>query len=109
MFSPLADSALDADGDHILPPYSATLGEISEDNGSLGTNAVVAEDGRVNIRIDQRTTGLANLLGKRVNQQLAGEKAPPPPYIPPSLGGQPGQIPPPPMNVVIQVVGSRGK
>lgn len=32
----------------------------------------------------------------------------PPAYIPPSLGGQPGQDPPPPMNVVIQIVGSRG-
>ena len=28
--------------------------------------------------------------------------------IPPSLGAQPGQLPPPPMNVVIHVVGSRG-
>lgn len=28
--------------------------------------------------------------------------------IPPALGAQPGQLPPPPMNVVIHVVGSRG-
>ncbi|KAH8165562.1 hypothetical protein CIB48_g2700 [Xylaria polymorpha] len=32
----------------------------------------------------------------------------PPPYIPPSLGGRPGQKPPPQLNVVIQIVGSRG-
>lgn len=32
----------------------------------------------------------------------------PPPYIPPSLAGAPGEAPPPPMNVVIHVVGSRG-
>lgn len=32
----------------------------------------------------------------------------PPAYIPPSLGGQPGQTPPPKLNVVIQIVGSRG-
>jgi hypothetical protein len=32
----------------------------------------------------------------------------PPAYIPPSLGGQPGQTPPPRLNVVIQIVGSRG-
>ena len=34
--------------------------------------------------------------------------ATPPGYIPPSLGGLPGQRAPPPMNVVIHVVGSRG-
>ena len=33
---------------------------------------------------------------------------PPPGYIPPSLDGLPGQTPPPPLNVVIHVVGSRG-
>ena len=32
----------------------------------------------------------------------------PPAYIPPSLGGLPGQTPPPRLNVVIQIVGSRG-
>jgi hypothetical protein len=32
----------------------------------------------------------------------------PPGYIPPALGGEPGQVPPPRLNVVIQVVGSRG-
>lgn len=32
----------------------------------------------------------------------------PPGYIPPALGGLPGQVPPPPLNVVIHVVGSRG-
>jgi hypothetical protein len=32
----------------------------------------------------------------------------PPGYIPPALGGQPGQVPPPQLNVVIHVVGSRG-
>ena len=32
----------------------------------------------------------------------------PPAYIPPSLGGAPGQTPPPRLNVVIQIVGSRG-
>lgn len=42
---------------------------------------------------------------------LAAEEAKhplPPGYIPPALGGQPGQDPPPSMNIVIQVVGSRG-
>jgi hypothetical protein len=32
----------------------------------------------------------------------------PPGYLPPALGGLPGQTPPPKLNVVIHVVGSRG-
>ncbi len=32
----------------------------------------------------------------------------PPGYLPPALGGLPGQVPPPKLNVVIHVVGSRG-
>ena len=32
----------------------------------------------------------------------------PPGYLPSALGGLPGQTPPPPLNVVIHVVGSRG-
>ncbi len=32
----------------------------------------------------------------------------PPAYIPPSLGGEPGKAPPPRLNVVVQIVGSRG-
>lgn len=43
---------------------------------------------------------------------LPSEKTPseplPPAYTPPSLGGQPGQTPPPKLNVVVQIVGSRG-
>lgn len=39
---------------------------------------------------------------------VAREPALPAPYIPPSLGGEPGKEPPPPLNVVIHVVGSRG-
>ena len=46
-----------------------------------------------------------------LRSQLVASEAlplPPPPYIPPSLGGDPTKLPPPPMNVVIHVVGSRG-
>lgn len=71
----------------------------------------MAEDGRVNIRINEKTRRLTQLLGPQLQRQLTAiseEKAPPPPYIPESLGGVPGQTPPPPLNVVIQVVGSRG-
>jgi hypothetical protein len=75
----------------------------------LGTNASVAQDGRVNIRINQRSRRLSTLIERTLRPQVGDDKAPPPPYIPPSLGGVPGQLPPPPMNVVIMVVGSRGR
>jgi hypothetical protein len=45
-----------------------------------------------------------------INQQIEidRESPLPPAYIPPSLGGHAGQTPPPRLNVVIQIVGSRG-
>lgn len=74
----------------------------------------MTDDGRVNININQTSRHLADLLAPTLRNQLAHDTqdsadAPlPPPYIPPSLGGQPGQTPPPRLNVVIQIVGSRG-
>lgn len=38
----------------------------------------------------------------------ASQEPLPPAYIPPSLGGSSGEPPPPPLNIVIQIVGSRG-
>ncbi|KAK7721810.1 hypothetical protein SLS57_005159 [Botryosphaeria dothidea] len=92
------------------PSYSETLGNIAED-GELGTRASVADDGRVNIHIDQKNRRLSSLLMPALRSQVdavAREPALPAPYIPPSLGGEPGKEPPPPLNVVIHVVGSRG-
>lgn len=71
------------------------------------------DDGRVNIKIEQTNRRLADLLAPTLKSQLLpSEKVSseplPPAYIPPSLGGQPGQTPPPKLNVVIQIVGSRG-
>lgn len=48
-------------------------------------------------------------LRSQLNLQQAEPLAEPPPgYIPPALSGVAGQVPPPPLNVVIHVVGSRG-
>ena len=69
------------------------------------------DDGRVNIRINQKSRRLSQLFVPTLQSQVAQaqlEPAPPPPYIPPSLGGDSDQKPPPPLNVVIHVVGSRG-
>ncbi|EMD87038.1 glycosyltransferase family 1 protein [Bipolaris maydis ATCC 48331] len=93
-----------------LPPaYSELPGQV--ENEELGTNAVVANDGRVNIRIDQKSHTLSQLILPQIQRQLTHaqeDPVPPPPYIPEFLGGAPGQQPPPPLNLVIQVVGSRG-
>lgn len=75
-----------------------------------GTKASLNADGRIDICINQTSRRLSTLLAPALRQQLdlADHSEVPPPYIPPSLGGEPGQLPPPPLNVVIHVVGSRG-
>ncbi|KAF2401617.1 UDP-Glycosyltransferase/glycogen phosphorylase [Trichodelitschia bisporula] len=94
------------------PAYSANLGAIHDENDDMGTNASIADDGRVNIRINQKTHRVSNLLVPALRNQpkrLAATEQPlPPPYIPVSLGGSPDGPPAPPLNVVIHVVGSRG-
>ncbi|OCL12779.1 glycosyltransferase family 1 protein [Glonium stellatum] len=93
------------------PAYSETLGQIANETDGFGTNASVADDGRVNIRINQKSRRFSQILVPTLQSQIAqvqSEPAPPPPYIPPSLGGHSDQEPPPPLNVVIHVVGSRG-
>jgi len=101
----------DHDEEDAPPPYGDTFGEVSDQNSQLGvdTKATITDDGRVNININQRTSKLSNLLAPALRNQLRLQDEPaPPPYIPASLGGEPGQAPPPPLNVVIHVVGSRG-
>ena len=93
------------------PAYGEHYGSVQSHQEGFDTKANVASDGRVNIRINQQSRKLSSLLTPALRQQQAieeHEQAPPPPYIPPSLGGEEGVPPPPPMNIVIQVVGSRG-
>lgn len=100
-----------AEDDLPPPAYGEKYGTIHQEQDGFGTSASVTDDGRVNIRIDQRTQSLSQLLVPSLKQlqQAAQDEGPPPPaYIPPSLGGAEGVAPPPPMNIVIQVVGSRG-
>lgn len=92
------------------PPYSDTLGSITSEDGGLLSKVSMGDDGRVNIQIDQTSRRLSSLLVPALRNQLeqVDHTEIPPAYIPPSLGGEPGQAPPPPLNVVIHVVGSRG-
>lgn len=74
-------------------------------------SGVATEDGRININILTKNRRLADLLAPTLRQQITAEQEEPPlppAYIPPSLGGRPGQVPPPKLNLVIQIVGSRG-
>ncbi|KFZ02573.1 hypothetical protein V500_00118 [Pseudogymnoascus sp. VKM F-4518 (FW-2643)] len=101
---------IDAADDNIPPPaYGDIYGEICDEKGGLG--ARVTDDGRVNIRINQFNRRLSQVFTPALRQhvQSVQDSLPPPlPYITPSLGGKEGVTPPPPLNVVIQVVGSRG-
>lgn len=74
---------------------------------------VILDDGRVNIKIDQKTRRLSELLVPALRSQLSLQLGPevtkePSAIIPPGLNTQGGKLPPPPLNVVIHVVGSRG-
>ncbi|KAI8724258.1 Glyco-transf-28 domain-containing protein [Fusarium sp. LHS14.1] len=96
--------------DDVPPPaYGDTYGEVRNEKDAPGTSACVTDDGRVNIRINHLNRRLSQIFTPALRQEITEDnRPPPPPYIPPSLGGEEGVPPPPPLNVVIQVVGSRG-
>ena len=72
------------------------------------------DDGRVNINIAHSHRRLSSLLGPAIHQQLdaPNQRKPSAPDgkdgIPSALTGHNEHLPPPPMNVVIHIVGSRG-
>jgi hypothetical protein len=92
------------------PAYGWSHGEIR--NEKEGHIAGVADDGRVNIRIDHLNRRLSQILTPALRQQLQGadssHSAPLPPHIPAYLRSESGILPPPQLNVVMHVVGSRG-
>lgn len=107
------NNILSMNGPEAPPAYGERHDQIELSQDGFDTVANITEDGRVNINIEQRGRKLSDLLVPALRKQLSlvaqEEKAPlPPGYIPPALGGLPGQVPPPKLNVVIQVVGSRG-
>jgi UDP:flavonoid glycosyltransferase YjiC (YdhE family) len=101
---------IDAAEDDMPPPtYGDIYGEIRDEKNGLG--ARITDDGRVNIRINQFNRRLSQVFTPALRQQaqsVQDSRSPPAPYIPPSLGGEEGVTPPPSLNIVIQVVGSRG-
>lgn len=90
------------------PPFNgAEYGQLDISQNGLDTGARVASDGRINIKINQHSHKLANLLTPAFCRQLEAHKQEKRAPIPEGLGDADG-LPPPPMNVVIQIVGSRG-
>ncbi|KAI1374208.1 glycosyltransferase family 1 protein [Hypoxylon crocopeplum] len=107
------DPELGAEED-VPPAYSEQHDQFSLHQTGFDAGAAVTDDGRVDININQTSRHLADFIAPALRNQLresaqaAADSTLPPAYIPLSLGGQPGQTPPPRLNVVIQIVGSRG-
>lgn len=96
-----------------LPPPAyngADYGQLDISQNGLDTGARIGSDGRVNININQRSRKLTNLLipALRHQMELAKQTAAQKPVIPEGLGETDDGLPTPPMNIVIQIVGSRG-
>ncbi|KAF2633110.1 glycosyltransferase family 1 protein [Macroventuria anomochaeta] len=106
----LTDQEL-AEDDVPLPAYGEIYGEIRDEKNGTDTSASVNDDGRVNIRINHFNCRLSQIFTPALDQHIqdAQDSRPPAPaFIPPSLGSSGGVSPPPRLNIVIQVVGSRG-
>ncbi|KAK6383613.1 hypothetical protein LTS17_002905 [Exophiala oligosperma] len=93
------------------PAYNADqYGHLDISQNGLDTSAQVSSNGRINININQRSKKLTNLLIPALRHQLdiQKQKATAQPQIPEGLGETDDGLPPSPMNIVIQIVGSRG-
>ena len=91
------------------PPYNAgAYGQLDISQNGLDTGATVGNDGRVNIKIREKGRRVQDLLAPMLQRHMTElHKPAPEPEIPEGLGDMDG-LPPPPMNIVIQIVGSRG-
>ncbi|KAK3310645.1 glycosyltransferase family 1 protein [Chaetomium strumarium] len=110
---PIAEELEETNLDVPPPAYGEHHDQLQFSQAGFAADAAVTADGRVNIHINEKNHRLSELLGPAIRRQLRAEaQVPseplPPAYIPPSLGGLPGQTTPPRLNVVIQIVGSRG-
>ncbi|KAJ4379413.1 hypothetical protein N0V86_005458 [Didymella sp. IMI 355093] len=86
---------------HTGPPaYGDIYGEIHSEQDGLGTNAHITDDGRVNIRINQLSRRFSQIFTPALDQHLHNAQDRPSTSPPTSS--------PPRLNIVMQVVGSRG-
>ncbi|KAK6433847.1 hypothetical protein LTR95_009970 [Oleoguttula sp. CCFEE 5521] len=92
-----------ADNDEEPPPaYGDTDSDLHVNQDGLDTSARVTDDGRINIRINQLNRRLSQILTPALRQTAADLQDTPLPS--PAAD----TLKPPSLNVVIQVVGSRG-
>ncbi|KAL6855347.1 hypothetical protein ACO1O0_006488 [Amphichorda felina] len=95
-------------GDDVPPPtYGDYYGEIHDEKNDTGISAHLTDDGRAAIRITNFNRRLSQILTPSLHQHqhvqdFQGG------YIPLSPGGEAAVPSPPPLNIVIQVAGSRG-
>lgn len=86
---------------HTSPPaYGELYGEVRHEEDGVGTSACVTDDGRVNIRINQLHRRLSQILTPALDQHIQNAQDRPPDSSPITS--------PPRLNIVMQVVGSRG-
>ncbi|KAH3916821.1 hypothetical protein HBH56_063490 [Parastagonospora nodorum] len=97
--------------DEVPPPaYGDIYGEIRSEKDGIGTSANVTDDGRVNIRVNQLNRRLSQVFSTTLHQQTqrVEDDLPRSTNVSSSLASAEGASLPPCLNVVIQVVGSRG-
>ncbi|KAI4220457.1 MAG: hypothetical protein LQ349_008081 [Xanthoria aureola] len=96
-----------------LPIFNGDYDDVDFAQDGLKTKACMGSDGRVDISINQQSSRLTNLLVPALRSQLdlqqtAEYTAHGSEQFPPIIGGVPEEARSPALNVVIQVVGSRG-
>ncbi|OAA39642.1 UDP-glucuronosyl/UDP-glucosyltransferase [Metarhizium rileyi] len=103
---------LDSLDDAEPPAYGEQHDHVRFSQPGFDAGAEITDDGRININLHTKNRRLADLLAPTIDSQISvepqAEPALPPAYIPSGLGAELGQPPPPSLNVVIQIVGSRG-
>ncbi|KAF8544877.1 hypothetical protein BDD12DRAFT_771811 [Trichophaea hybrida] len=100
-----------AEGPGAQPPpaYTDTYGTLDLSEGGMNTTAEIADDGRINININQKTRRLASLLTPALQRQWTEISTEQDTTIPPSHYEVPEfAIDVPPLNILIQIIGSRG-
>ncbi|KAG6093714.1 hypothetical protein E4U31_006644 [Claviceps sp. LM219 group G6] len=90
------------------PAYGEHHDHIKFSQPGFAAGAEATDDGRININICTKNRRLAELLAPIIDGRTSEPPALSPTYIPSGLGAALGQLPPPALNVVIQIVGSRG-
>ncbi|KIV78402.1 hypothetical protein PV11_10124 [Exophiala sideris] len=89
--------------------YNVDEGTLDHQQDGLSSHTKVRDDGRVDITITQTNIDIAKQLEQirltNIHEEPTTPQGPPPPFLDDT--GRPFR-PPPPLNIVIQVVGSRG-